>query len=180
MNIDPRLLPFIKPVLNQIGLVVILSVVSYLRIGSWWSVVWLIVGGVIGLAMLRADELYLLPNYRKNETDTKLITRSPLFLMVFALLALFVLTSSDQYVGFGVIFGISIGLLVEGWSLTSRPAEFASRFATHASPKHAEMDATQGIESMVSSAQTTTTALQIMTGATLYAVLLLGWWLFGR
>ncbi len=92
------------------------------------SVVWLLLGGLVGVVLWWLDELVGLAYYRRNEQDTELITRSPLFAMVFAVVALFVVTSTDQHIGFGVIWGLSAGMLVEVWSLVTRPEMFVNRF----------------------------------------------------
>jgi hypothetical protein len=129
----------------------------------WLSVVWLLVGGLIGIGLWWLDELVGLHYYRRNEQDTELITRSPLFIVVFAVIALFVVTSTDQHIGFGVIWGLSAGLLVEGWRYAAQPTAFVERFFGMLSRNTAlELNQTQ--------------TTQIVTGTSAFVVLLLILW----
>lgn len=185
-----------KMVVYQLVILVLLQLINYFVADSWWSIVWLLIGGLIGLAMLKIDELYLQNYYRTDNQDHRLITRSPLFVTVFAAVALLVLTSSDQYVGFGVVFGLAIGLLVEGWVLSNQVPDFVTYFSltspsdrtTEAMPDDlAETKAeaeTQvsapAFSNPVPASLSQTTVFRIMTGATGYALLLFGWWVISQ
>lgn len=183
-----------KMVVYQLVILVLLQLINYFVADSWWSIVWLLIGGLIGLAMLKIDELYLQNYYRTDNQDHRLITRSPLFVTVFAAVALLVLTSSDQYVGFGVVFGLAIGLLVEGWVLSNQVPDFVTYFSltspsdrtTEAMPDDlAETKAEASVSAPAFSnhdqaSLSQATIFRIMTGATVYALLLFGWWVVSQ
>ncbi len=150
--------------------VMILAVVaglSGLVISNWLSIFWLLLGGIIGLLLLKVDEKYLLVQYRLDENDTNLVTRSPLFLLVYAGLAIYILTSTDQFIGYGVIFGIGIGVLFEGWRLVGTPTLFLERF-------------TGLLEKSKLGTVSYAQLLRIMIIATAYMLVLYIWWLFGN
>ncbi len=193
-----------KMVVYQLVILVLMQLINYFVADSWWSIVWLLIGGLIGLAMLKVDELYLQNYYRTDSQDHRLITRSPLFVTVFAAVAVLVLTSSDQYVGFGVVFGLAIGLLVEGWVLSNQVADFVTYFSltppsdttSEAVPDdladantEAETEANPEAETPVSvpafsnaapASLSQSTIFRIMTGATVYVLLLFGWWVVSQ
>ena len=185
-----------KMVVYQLVILVLMQLINYFVADSWWSIVWLLIGGLIGLAMLKVDELYLQNYYRTDSQDHRLITRSPLFVTVFAAVAVLVLTSSDQYVGFGVVFGLAIGLLVEGWVLSNQVADFVTYFSltppsdrtTEAVPDdlveaNTEAAAPVSVPAFSNAAPASlnqSTIFRIMTGATVYALLLFGWWMVSQ
>lgn len=145
-------------------LVMLLFVAIGLMIAlRWQNMVWLALGGVIGVGVWWLDELVGLAYYRRDEYDTELITRSPLFALVFAIVALFVVTSTDQHIGFGVIWGISAGLLVEVWQFVRTPELFTERF--FGMLKRAQASALNQVQT-----------LQVATGVTAYIVLLVCLW----
>lgn len=193
-----------KMVVYQLVILVLMQLINYFVADSWWSIVWLLIGGLIGLAMLKVDELYLQNYYRTDSQDHRLITRSPLFVTVFAAVAVLVLTSSDQYVGFGVVFGLAIGLLVEGWVLSNQVADFVTYFSltppsdttseavpddladanteaeTEANPEAEVSVSVPAFSNAAPASLSQSTIFRIMTGATVYTVLLFGWWVISQ
>lgn len=118
----------LRTILWQSMVAIALVAVGGLLVRHWLPMIWLLLGSGIGMALWWLDELVGIAYYRRNEQDTELITRSPLFILVFAVLAVFVVTSTDQHIGFGVIWGLSACLLIEGWQYAAKPAEFTQRF----------------------------------------------------
>ncbi len=82
--------------------------------GTFSSVIFFLVGFYLGNLLLWADGKFIYPFYNELQTEPKqLITRSALFMLVYIVLGLFVITSSGQFLGVGMIFGIGLTLLSE-------------------------------------------------------------------
>ncbi len=112
----------------------------------------IIAGGLLGLALLIADELTLNRYYNEPKEDTSdlnkeqfsqgetrsaatylsqtnfLATRSTLFLIVLWPLSFFVITSTGSFLGIGLVMGIFVGLLEEMWTLRKEVQIFNQRF----------------------------------------------------
>jgi hypothetical protein len=99
----------------------------FLIISVWWFA-WFAVGVLCAVTLLVADEQTLCAWYRDKETETFLVTRSPLFLLALIPLSLFVFTSSNSYWASGLVGGMFLFLLLEMTELRRKPAEFSRRF----------------------------------------------------
>lgn len=91
------------------------------------SIVLFGVGIAIGVGLLWFDELFL----RKWYGDEQLITRSPLFLLTYVPLALFVVTSTGSRIGMGLVLGMGVILAFEMWRRRRDPNAFQYRFGKH-------------------------------------------------
>ena len=118
----------LRTIMQQSAVMFLIVAIGGVILQHWLNLVWLLLGGMIGISLWWLDELVGLTYYRRNELDTELITRSPVFILVFAVIALFVVTSTDQHIGFGVIWGLSASLLVEAWHYVKQPTAFVDRF----------------------------------------------------
>ena len=155
--------PQLQTILQQTLVTGLVVMVGGVVLQNVLNIVWLLVGGMIGIALWWLDELVGLAYYRRNELDTELITRSPLFMLVFGVVALFVVTSTDQHIGFGVIWGMCAGILVEVLSLAAQPEAFVERFFGMV---------TRTTKLVLTQIQTT----QIAAGVTAYVALLVCLW----
>lgn len=82
--------------------------------GTFTSVIFFLAGFYLGNLLLWADGKFLYPFYNELQTIPKqLITRSALFILVYIVLGIFVITSSGQFLGVGMILGIGLTLLSE-------------------------------------------------------------------
>lgn len=92
----------------------------------------IIIGGLIGLGMLVLDQQWLYRFYSDDlagtKTNTYLITRSIIFMLLYVPLLLYVLTSSGSLVGMGVMLGLGWGLSLELLRLRSHREQFHHRF----------------------------------------------------
>lgn len=113
----------------------------YFAFNNWQVFAWFVVGVMVGLGLLVADEAVL---YRYYATQTpevlQLISRSPLFLVAYPVLAFFAITSSGNAFGIGVVLGIGLTLVAEAWLLRPDTAVVRTRFAQHLSPSVNESD----------------------------------------
>lgn len=154
----------LQALLQQCSIVLLTVALGAIILQHLFAIIWLLVGGVIGVALWWLDELVGLKYYRRDEHDTELITRSPLFILLFALIALFVVTSTDQHIGFGVVWGLSAGILVEGWRYATDPPAFLTRFFSMVSKtSQVTLDKVQ--------------IIQVTAGATVYVLVLLCLWI---
>lgn len=97
--------------------------------GSYWSVLIFLAGFYLGNILLWADGAFMYPLYNELHTLPKqLITRSALFLLVYVCLGIFVITSSGNYLGSGVIFGIGLTLLSELYATHNDVTLFHQKF----------------------------------------------------
>ena len=104
-----------------------------------------LIGMYLGSLLLYADEQWLYDFYKEQESEVvhkqeqpsfspRLITRSALFLLALIPLTIFVVTSSGSLLGFGMILGIQLGLVIEIWTYWKKSAQlqltkiFQSRF----------------------------------------------------
>jgi hypothetical protein len=93
------------------------------------STIFFLSGFYLGNLLLWIDGKILYPYYNELRTEPKqLITRSAVFMLVYVFLALFVITSSGNYVGTGMIFGIGLTLLSEIFSLRNNSDAFHHKF----------------------------------------------------
>lgn len=83
---------------------------------SYWQVLILLVGFYLGNVFLWADGKFLYRYYNEMQTmPRQLLTRSIVFLLVYAVLAIFMITSSGNLVGIGLILGMGTTLAIELW-----------------------------------------------------------------
>lgn len=93
------------------------------------STLFFLSGFYIGNILMWLDGQFLYPFYNELRTEPKqLLTRSAAFILVYLLLALFVITSSGNYIGTGLIFGIGLTLLSELYALKDMPEAFNQKF----------------------------------------------------
>ncbi len=94
-----------------------------------FSTVFFLAGFYLGNLLLWADGKFLYSYYNELQTEPKqLITRSIVFLLVYIVLALFVITSSGNAIGIGMIFGIGLTLLAELYVSAADPVSFNHKF----------------------------------------------------
>lgn len=141
----PEIFPTILQHLKlKLALFAIYLLPLFFFIKPWTQYLFFILGGLLGIGLLVADELFL--NRFYNETDelelessqepltsqssnpTFLATRSTLFLLTLLPLAFFVVTSTGSWLGIGLIVGLLFGLLHEMWQLRGNPRHFNQRF----------------------------------------------------
>jgi len=106
--------------------------IFYLTSQSVAQTIWLGIGMLVGLALLLFDEKIGYLWYAESE-NAYLITRSPLFWLVYLPLALFVVTSAGSALGNGLILGLGAQLWVEMMLSYQHPEQFATRFLTQLS-----------------------------------------------
>lgn len=93
------------------------------------STFFFLAGFYIGNLLMWADGKLLYPYYNELRTEPKqLITRSLVFMAVYVALALFVVTSSGNYIGTGLIFGIGLTLLSELYATQTNLETFHQKF----------------------------------------------------
>lgn len=117
------------PITSWIGLLVWWGVVAFLTVFKWlnWtSGLWLSLGSFAGILLLWLDRHWLVRYYQEQKTD--LLTRSPLFIISLAPLAVFVVTSTGTFLGNGLVLGILTGLLSEMWQLRLNPDAWSDHF----------------------------------------------------
>lgn len=96
---------------------------------SYWQVLILLVGFYLGNALLWADSKFLYGYYNELQTlPQQLLTRSIVFLLAYVGLAIFLITSSGNLLGIGIILGIGITLSIELWQYKSQPDLFHKMF----------------------------------------------------
>ncbi|GIK84442.1 MAG: hypothetical protein BroJett025_10640 [Patescibacteria group bacterium] len=87
-----------------------------------------VVGLLVGLALLEADEAVLFKYYADTESKKRLATRSLLFILALFPLGIFLLTSTGSALGVGMYLSIISGLALEFFSLRKNKLEFKERF----------------------------------------------------
>jgi hypothetical protein len=104
----------------------------------WPPFVMFELGILIGSALLWFDEVYgwkwyaepvgASPEVQTQPTPPQLVTRSPLFLLAYVPLALFVVTSTGSLVGTGLILAMGLILSFEMWEQRHDQTRFQQRF----------------------------------------------------
>jgi hypothetical protein len=96
---------------------------------SYWQVIILLAGFYLGNLLLWADSKFLYNYYNELRTlPQQLITRSIVFLIAFAVLSIFMITSSGNLIGIGMILGIGVTLAIELWEHKMQPELFHKKF----------------------------------------------------
>lgn len=84
--------------------------------GTYWQVLLLLCGFYLGNLLLWVDGKILYSHYNELQTLPKqLISRSALFLIAYIALAIFMVTSSGNLLGVGMVLGIGVTLATEMW-----------------------------------------------------------------
>lgn len=95
--------------------------------GSYWMVVLLLGGFYLGNIILWLDNAVLYNKYNELQTLPKqLISRSALFLLAYLALSIFMVTSSGNLLGVGIVLGIGITIATEMWE-TKTDSDFFHR-----------------------------------------------------
>jgi len=101
----------------------------YFVLPTWQMLLAFVIGLYVGLVIMLADEKWLYKYYvNDNSRQIKLITRSVVFLLTLIPLSLFVVTSTNGVLGWGVILGIWMTILVEMGSLKNSQKQFHKWF----------------------------------------------------
>jgi len=95
--------------------------------GSWIIAAKLGGGYLLGLIILIADENWLVNKYTVSARP-QLITRSPIFLVSFVVLGLYMLSASGSVIGMGIILGMATSYVLEVLLLRGRPDLLSDRF----------------------------------------------------
>lgn len=122
---------------------------------NWWSFAFFIFGTYIGFQILFFDRLlhafYLYPETEFNQLvralwknkdylgvikalaqaetlQEKLLTRSVLFLIVYVVMTVFVLTSTGSVVGTGLMLGMGLHYTYDFWRYSRSPEKFAKQY----------------------------------------------------
>jgi hypothetical protein len=133
----------------------IYSALFFFSFPIWYLFALFLIGVMIGFAVIYADRLlhafYLYPDTEFNQLlqtewkrknvfgvwnlliqaeghQEKLLTRSILFLAVYAVLTFFVLTSTGSMVGIGLMLGMGLRYTVDFWKLSRDPEVFHRQF----------------------------------------------------
>lgn len=121
--------------MKYLGLIIaglIYTVPFYLATQNLLTWALFVIGVAIGLAIMIADEVVLYRIYVDQTPESlQLITRSPLFIAAYPILAIFAITSTSNVLGLGVVLGLGLTLVVEGLQLRSNVPAFKKRFLQH-------------------------------------------------
>jgi len=116
-------------ILIKLLLPLLLIIPMYFVLPTWQMLLAFVIGLYVGLVIMLADEKWLYKYYvNDNSRQIKLITRSVVFLLTLIPLSLFVVTSTNGVLGWGVILGIWMTILVEMWSLRNSQKQFHKWF----------------------------------------------------
>lgn len=76
-----------------------------------------VMGLILGLALLVIDQKILSQHY----PESKLITRSSLFIISLVPLAFFAVSSTSSTLATGLVFGVMLGIIQEMWQFRNNP-----------------------------------------------------------
>lgn len=97
--------------------------------GSYWQVLFLLGGFYVGNFLLWLDGKVLYSRYNELQTMPKqLISRSALFLLAYVALALFMVTSSGNLLGVGIILALGTTIATEMWEASKNIEYFHKKF----------------------------------------------------
>jgi hypothetical protein len=100
---------------------------SFVDVRQWLLFVLGCIGGSLLLIM---DERFAWRWYNERfSAAQQLITRSLLFVGVYLLLALYIVTSAGSSLGSGLVMGLGLGVVLEMWLFKQDVGEFQNRFA---------------------------------------------------
>lgn len=130
---------------NKIIVFLIYTLPFFFIINPWYRYGLFVFGVVLGLVLLILDQTRLFKFYNDDIDSSKdsgkthnqlltiqkaafLATRSTLFLLVLIPLSLFVVTSTGNALGGGLMMGLLLGLIQEFWQYRQLPQAFKERF----------------------------------------------------
>lgn len=122
---------------KKIIIFLIYAVPFVFLINPWTRFVLFVLGLALGLGLLILDAKKLFEFYNEEEelklAQTQqqspfLVTRSTLFLIALVPVGLFVVTSTGNALGGGLMMGVLLGLLQELWEYRQLPQAFKQRF----------------------------------------------------
>ncbi len=144
---------------NKIIVFLIYTLPFFFIINPWYRYGLFALGVLLGLALLILDQKRLFEFYNddiESSTDPEkvhgepptsqeaifLATRSTLFLLVLIPLSLFVVTSTGNALGGGLMMGLLLGLIQEFWEYRQLPKAFRERFLSQLKiePKPADIN----------------------------------------
>jgi len=120
----------------RIAVLLLFSAPFFFFIQPWIEFGIFFLGLWLGAAMLLLDELWLSSWYQSGpasgeksvETPPQLITRSVVFMAVYMLLTVFVVTSTGSLLGIGTVLGIGVLLSLELWQARHNLSVFQAKF----------------------------------------------------
>ena len=128
MNRIKKFLPNRWAIFVAIVFFAITLVLSFSQLLSLWlGVLLLFVGLVFGLLLNQIDREFLHHLYRSDPNDG-LVTQSILFLGLFFLLSVFVVTSTGSLLGGGIIIGFLANTTASMFALKNSPEQLQSTF----------------------------------------------------
>lgn len=110
----------------------LLTPLFYFALTDVWMFGFFVVGWLLGICILWFDQTIAYHYYAEVEKPVQLITRSPLFLVVYIPMTLFVMTSSGSALGMGIVMAIGTGLCAELWLWRQQLDVLNGRFYAHA------------------------------------------------
>ena len=117
-----------------LALAIVYVLPFYFAFMNWQNYAWFIGGFCIGLGLMLLDELVFYKQYAgATPKALELISRSPLFLVAFPILAFFAITSSTSALGVGLVLGIGLTMVAEAIALRRNQGQLRQRFAQHLS-----------------------------------------------
>jgi len=105
----------------------------------WLPLAQFSLGLLAGVGLLKFDKVVLAPRYN-DETHQFVITRSLLFLLSFAAVSIWMITSSGSIVGNGLALGIASSLLVEMTHLRLDLELFHLTFLAQVNKRYSQQD----------------------------------------
>ena len=108
----------------------------------WLPLAQFSLGLLAGVGLLKFDKMVLAPRYN-DETHQFVITRSLLFLLSFAAVSVWMITSSGSIVGNGLALGIASSLLVEMTHVRLDVDAFHQTFLVQINKRYSQQDITR-------------------------------------
>lgn len=116
----------------QLWISLLISPLFFFAFSTIWEFAFFVVGWLIAVVLLWFDQTIAYHYYAEPEKPVQLITRSPLFLVVYIPMTLFVITSSGSSLGMGIVLGIGAILCTELWWWRQHIEILNGRFYAHA------------------------------------------------
>ncbi|OGJ16800.1 MAG: hypothetical protein A2632_02030 [Candidatus Pacebacteria bacterium RIFCSPHIGHO2_01_FULL_46_16] len=114
----------------------------FLKLGTnliWFPLLEFSLGLLLGAGLLKFDKVVLAPRYQ-DEAHTFIFTRSFLFIISFAAVSLWIVTSSGSLVGNGLALGIAGSLLIEMTHLRLDAEVFHQTFFAQINKRYTQAD----------------------------------------
>jgi hypothetical protein len=125
-----------------LALPLLISPLFYFAFWDWVMLILFVVGVVLAVALMWFDQTVGYRYYAEPEKPVQLITRSPLFIVVYIPMTIFVVTSSGSALGTGLVLGIGTILWAELWWWRHYSEVLNGRFYAQAQKKLAPNDFT--------------------------------------